>query len=76
MLILYTRPGCPFCEHVLGVAQKLDVTIDERDISDEKNLKELLEKGGKQQVPFLIDEEKDVQLYESDDIIRYLVSRI
>ena len=35
-------------------------------------LDELMEKGGKRQVPFLVDEENGVSMYESDDICRYL----
>ncbi len=72
MLILYTKTGCPFCEKVLSAAGKLGITFHERNIADEKNLKELMEKGGKRQVPFLIDEERGVSMYESDDIVKYL----
>ena len=33
---------------------------------------ELLEKGGQAQVPFLVDSERDVSMYESSDIIDYM----
>ena len=72
MLILYTKTGCPFCQKVLDAAERLNVSFNERNISDEKNLQELIEKGGKRMVPFLIDEEKNVSMYESGDIISYL----
>ena len=75
MLILYTKTGCQFCEKVLRVATELGISFDERNIADEKNVKELIEKGGKRQVPFLVDEAKGVSMYESDDIVKYLTSR-
>jgi len=36
------------------------------------NLDELLVLGEKNQVPFLVDTEKNAKMYESDDIIQYL----
>ena len=36
---------------------------------------ELVEMGGKQQVPFLVDEEQGIFMYESDDIISYARGR-
>ncbi len=50
----------------------LGVSFDERNITDEKNLKELLERGGNRQVPYLVDEGKNIEMYESGDIISYL----
>ncbi|MBI2108670.1 MAG: glutathione S-transferase N-terminal domain-containing protein [Parcubacteria group bacterium] len=76
MLILYVKTGCPFCAKVLRAAAEIGITLDERNIADEKNLADLMEKGGKRQVPFLVDEEKGVSMYESDDIVKYLESRI
>ncbi len=74
MKILYTKTGCPFCKKVLDAAQELGIILQERDIADPKNLAELMEKGGKRQVPFLIDEEKGISMYESGDIVEYLKS--
>ena len=51
---------------------KLGVDLEERNIAKIEYLDELMEKGGKRQVPFLIDEEKGISMYESDDIIKYL----
>lgn len=73
MLILYTKTLCPFCKKVLDIAERLGISFNERNISDEKNLQELIEKGGKRMVPFLIDEERGTSLYESDDIVSYLI---
>jgi len=51
--------------------------LQEKNIYDEEqNLKELLQIGGKQQVPFLLDQSADISLYESDDIVEYLEEHI
>ena len=70
MIQLYVKTGCPFCEKALAVVEKYNIPIEEKNIADEGILKELLEKGGKQQTPFIVDGE--VQMYESDDIVAYL----
>jgi len=75
MIILYTKTMCPYCRKVLDKVAELGITIDERNMADQKNLAELMEKGGKRQVPFLIDEEKGVSMYESDGIVEYLKQR-
>ncbi len=72
MLILYYRPTCQFCQKVLAAGTALGVSFELKDISDEQNLHELIEKGGKRQVPFLIDTETTTELYESEAIIAYL----
>ena len=73
MLTLFFRPTCPFCQRVLREAESMGVTFDLKDISaDEAAAEELIEKGGKRQVPYLVDTDRDVAMYESDDIIEYL----
>lgn len=73
MMILYYRPTCHHCQKVLQEADTLPgVQFDLRDISTPEVASELLERGGKQQVPYLIDEERGVAMYESDDIVQYL----
>ena len=73
MLTLFYKPTCPFCQRVLGEAEDLGITMNLRDISsDTVALDELVEKGGKRQVPYLIDEERGVSMYESGDIVAYL----
>jgi len=76
MLILYTRTGCPFCTKVFNAASDLGIILEERNIADGKNLAELLKEGGKRQVPFLVDKERGISLYESDDIVEYLKSNV
>jgi glutaredoxin 3 len=73
MFTLYYKPTCPFCQRVLQMAENFNVTLELKDVSeDEAALAELLEKGGKQQVPFLVDQERNVAMYESSDIIDHL----
>lgn len=55
------------------MAENLNVELDLKDVSEDEAAKtELIEKGGKQQVPFLVDSERDVSMYESSDIIDYM----
>lgn len=73
MLTLYYKPSCPFCQRVLQMAENFNVEFDLKDISEDEALAtELIEKGGQRQVPYLVDSEKEVAMYESNDIIDYL----
>jgi glutathione S-transferase len=74
-LILYTRPGCPFSAKVLLEAAVLGVDLKERSTKDPVYKAELMETGGKDQTPFLVDTENDVTMYESDAIMDYLHER-
>lgn len=72
MYTLYYKPECPFCQKVLAFAEKHNITFDLKDINDEANAEELTAKGGRRQVPYLVDGE--IAMYESDDIIAHLQS--
>ena len=73
MLKLYYKPTCPFCQKVLEAADALGVQFDLHDIADDPALaEELIAHGGKRQVPYLIDTEREVAMYESDDIIAHI----
>jgi glutathione S-transferase len=49
------------------------IEVDEREVYfSEEYMAELMEKGGKRQIPYLHDTDKNIQMYESDDIIEYL----
>lgn len=72
MLTLYVKTGCPYCAVALKKVDDLGLTIDEKNIADPFVSDELIEKGGKRQVPFLIDSDKDVLMYESSAIANYL----
>jgi glutathione S-transferase len=55
------------------MAENLGVEFDLKDIeADDAIAAELVEKGGKRQVPYLVDTVKDVAMYESNDIIDYI----
>lgn len=73
MLTLYYKPSCFYCQNVLGEAEALGVSFRLKDISgDEALISELIEQGGKREVPFLVDSEKGIKMYESEDIIAYI----
>lgn len=73
MLTLYVKTGCPFCHKVLPLFNALEgVEKEVKNIAEEGVAQELVEKGGKQQVPFLDDTKTGTQMYESDDIASYL----
>lgn len=68
---LFIMEACPYCRKVQLYMKKNGIELPQRDITREPGAREeLLERGGKVQVPcLLIDGEP---LYESDDIIAYL----
>lgn len=73
MLTLYYKPTCPFCQRVLGEAEDLGIKFNLKDIAaDDAVAGELIERGGKRMVPYLVDEDRAVEMYESGDIIDYL----
>ena len=71
-MVIYVKTGCPFCAKVLAVARELNVALEERNIADLGVADELIARGGKRQVPYFVDEENEVEMYESDDIVEYL----
>ncbi|HVW82659.1 MAG TPA: glutathione S-transferase N-terminal domain-containing protein [Candidatus Paceibacterota bacterium] len=72
MLVLYMRPSCRYCLRVLEAANELGLVFELRNIANPLHAAALRERGGKQQVPYLVDEERGVEMYESEDIARYL----
>lgn len=72
MLTLYVKTGCPFCHRVLAEGEELGIEFEERNIADDAVADELIARGGKRQVPYLVDSERNVEMYESDDIVEYL----
>lgn len=72
MLKLYATDYCPFCWKVRNAFK--DMGIEYEFIPSDPGTaggEELLKLGGKAQTPFLVDTERGVQMYESDDIIAY-----
>lgn len=72
MIKFYSRPYCPYCAIVRATLKELGVPYEELDIGIQKNLDELLSRGGKRQVPFIVDSDRNVAMYESRDIANYL----
>ena len=72
MLTLYVRSNCPFSAVALKKMEDLNLSFDEKNIADEGVLDELVALGGDDQVPYLVDSETGVSMYESDDIAAYL----
>lgn len=75
MLTLYVQTGCPYCAMVLHKLDELDVAFEEKNIAEQEVADELIERGGKRQVPYLVDDARGVEMYESADIVEYLESR-
>jgi glutathione S-transferase len=72
MLTLYVKTGCPFCAKVLAAGEELKLAFNEKNIADPAVADELIKRGAKRQVPYLIDQDADVEMYESDAIVEYL----
>lgn len=69
-LTLYYKPTCPYCQKVLAYMQEQDIACEMRDTLQPGVRDELIEVGGKGQVPCLVIDGQP--MYESDDIIAYL----
>jgi len=76
-LILYEFEGCPFCRKVREAIciLDLDVLIKPTPRNGPTFRQQLKELGGKTSSPFLVDPNTGVQMYESDDIIKYLFEK-
>jgi len=72
MLDLYILETCPYCKKVLAFAEEKGISLNKIDIAEKTNEEVLITLGGKRQVPFLVDKERNVQMYESADIIEYI----
>ena len=51
---------------------KKNISYNKIDISNKESEESLIKIGGKRQVPFLIDRDRNIQMYESNDIIEYI----
>lgn len=77
MFKLYTYSTCGYCERVRKAFKEMGVKYQEIDADyGTAGSEELVRLGGKQQVPFLVDEDAGVSLYESNQIIEYARKRI
>lgn len=72
MLILYIKDNCPYSTVVMRKLDELNISVETKNIANNRNALELIEKGGKYQAPCIIDTDRKIALYESSDIIDYL----
>ncbi|MEF8888026.1 MAG: glutathione S-transferase N-terminal domain-containing protein [Haloarculaceae archaeon] len=81
MLELYQSEGCPYCAKVREKLSELGASYvvhnprlpgDEGgDVTNETTYGALTS-DGEDQIPYLVDTERGVTMYESDDIVDYL----
>lgn len=75
---LFYNQYCYFCQKVLSHLNTAKHDIELRSISEEDNFLELLKGGGRTQVPCLkiveADQAAATWMYESDDILSYIVN--
>lgn len=75
MFDLYISETCPYCRKVIDFFEENNIKYNKKNVIEPENLNMLLKLGGKAQVPFLDDFEKNISMYESDDIIQYAINR-
>ena len=72
MFEIYVLESCPYCHKVLKFLEENSLKFKKIDIADKLAEETLIKLGGKRQVPFLVDKDRNIQLYESADILEYL----
>ncbi|MGH0036579.1 MAG: glutathione S-transferase N-terminal domain-containing protein [Myxococcota bacterium] len=75
-VILYEFESCPYCRKVREALTVLDLEAEIRPCpkGGHRFRDEVIQKGGKAQFPYLVDPNTGKAMYESDDIVRYLVA--
>lgn len=72
-LTLYNMEGSPYCRKARESLSELDLEYVVRNVpKGSPKRAELKERGGKVQVPYLVDPNTKQEMYESDDIVEYL----
>jgi len=72
MLELFILETCPYCKKVMAFLDEHKMEYRKIDIANKENEESLIRIGGKRQVPFLVDKDRNIQMYESNDIIEYV----
>lgn len=68
---LFVGTACPHCRKVENFLEENDIKIDIVNINEDRDaMMELIQKGGKRQVPCLFHDGE--YMYESNDIIDFL----
>ncbi|SEV87412.1 glutathione S-transferase N-terminal domain-containing protein [Natrinema salifodinae] len=80
MLELYQAEGCPYSASVrekltdLGVSYVIhNPRLASGEVRNERTHGELTDLGGQDQIPHFVDTNRQETLYESDDIVEYVV---
>ncbi len=76
-LELYEFEGCPYCRKVREALTilDLDAMVYPCPKRGPRYRQEVKERGGKAQFPYLVDPNTGKEMYESDDIVRYLFAQ-
>ncbi|KAK9289874.1 hypothetical protein L1049_008035 [Liquidambar formosana] len=74
---IYEFESCPFCRKVREIVAVLDLDVLFYPCPrNSPNFRpKVAQLGGKQQFPYMVDPNTGVAMYESDDIIKYLVGK-
>lgn len=72
MIELFSMDSCPYCRKVKDYFKAHNIEFIERDVNNPEFARELMTLGGKPQVPFLAIRDKNIYLYDSDQIIKYV----
>lgn len=82
MLQLYQFEGCPYSATVREKLSELGISYvihnprlgkkDGSEITNQHSYDELVELGGEDQVPYLVDSHRGRSIYNCDDIVEYL----
>ncbi|KAL0488230.1 glutaredoxin [Acrasis kona] len=77
LIEFFEKEACPFCRKVRETMSMLDIDalVKPCPRGGERFRKELIERGGKEMVPYLVDPNTNTVMYESEDIIRYLFNQ-
>ena len=72
-LELYNFEASPYCRKVREALCELDLDYIVHNVARKSRRRaELVARGGKMMVPYLVDPNTDTEMYESDDIVHYL----
>lgn len=79
MLELYQAEGCGYSQNVRETLTALGLSYVVHnprtaagEVRNDQTYDQLLELGGDDQIPFLVDQRRGVTMYESEDIVEYL----
>jgi len=73
LIELYNFEASPYCRKVREALSELDIAYVVHNVAKRSRRRpELIARGGRMMVPYLIDPNTGTELYESDDIVAYL----